>query len=448
MLPRLSGPACAGVSVLLAALLGPAVASAAEDKEISGDQTLGGDHTYGTFTVKATGKLHVPHLSSDPNGGWLTITANTITIFSGGVIEADGAGYAGKDGADGQSAGGTAGGGGKGATPGLPGGGGGFFANGGSGTMEPTAGMCQDFGGSAPGGAAFFDMALKTPMLGASGGAANVQPTTATAGGSGGGGIILRAAVVMMDGTITVNGSKPFATGGVAPGGGSGGTIKILAALLTGGGTLEAKGGDGAHGNGSSNPPPIAANNGGGGSGGAIILSLPMGAMAPTSLKLTITGGTNGCGTGAPNGGVVYDPLPPGKSCVDLDNDGFDSNQCGGPDCDDTDSMIHPGVPEVCDGRDNDCNGTKDDGANLCSPGNACTNGTCQAVVPDGGAGGSGGSGGATAGPPPDHVEFGSGCSVPARGGLAEGAVGAGIFALGTLALAAARRPRRRARKR
>src|SRR4029079_7169423 len=33
-----------------------------------------------------------------------------------------------------------------------------------------------------------------------------------------------------------------------------------------------------------------------------------------------------------------------------------------GTDCDDTDSTVFPGAPELCDGLDNDCNGTADDG--------------------------------------------------------------------------------------
>src|SRR5262245_61786209 len=74
----------------------------------------------------------------------------------------------------------------------------------------------------------------------------------------------------------------------------------------------------------------------------------------------------------------------------DVDGDGFQTSACGGPDCDDHDPLINPGVPDLCDGRDNDCDPASADGgedplvavacdgpdADLCPEGtNSCTGG-------------------------------------------------------------------------
>ena len=50
-----------------------------------------------------------------------------------------------------------------------------------------------------------------------------------------------------------------------------------------------------------------------------------------------------------------------GTDLTDADGDGFDAGVVGGDDCDDTDPLSYPDGTEVCDGEDNDCDGTVDE---------------------------------------------------------------------------------------
>ena len=48
--------------------------------------------------------------------------------------------------------------------------------------------------------------------------------------------------------------------------------------------------------------------------------------------------------------------------CGDHDGDGHASDACGGTDCNDRREDTYPGAEELCDGRDNNCDGQKDEG--------------------------------------------------------------------------------------
>ncbi len=58
-----------------------------------------------------------------------------------------------------------------------------------------------------------------------------------------------------------------------------------------------------------------------------------------------------------------------GGGCTDDDGDGHCTIQSGGDDCDDSDGTVYPGAPELCDGKDNNCDTVVDEGCG----GGGCT---------------------------------------------------------------------------
>jgi hypothetical protein len=123
----------------------------------------------------------------------------------------------------------------------------------------------------------------------------------------------------------------------------------------------------------------------GGGATSSSSSSSSTGSSSSSSSSSSSGGAT--CATDADCAALAADPCKVDVACdaataicvyslLDKDGDGQAPLACGGFDCDDNNPARHPGAVELCDGIDNDCNGTVDDNA-VCPGGGACQNGSC-----------------------------------------------------------------------
>lgn len=244
---------------------------------VAGD---GVSSTHGTITLRANA------------------TSGTVDIQAGGIVNADGRGFAGSA-SPGSGACSTAEGvNGNGNGPGYgrggrcyvdAGGGGAYGGNGGRGVVDGNCNSAADgIGGSA------YDTDPNAIERGSAGGAAGSSDNdSGGTGPSGGGAITLVGHNVIVSGTVRTRGSNGIVVNGDSQGGASGGGILLVAGNLVTcntGNVVDVQGGNGA----------VGDDRGGAGGGGRIKLVTPN-AVSGTC-NYNVNAGTSGCAAG--NGGT------------------------------------------------------------------------------------------------------------------------------------------------
>jgi len=68
------------------------------------------------------------------------------------------------------------------------------------------------------------------------------------------------------------------------------------------------------------------------------------------------------------------------EPCGDQDQDGYENADCGGLDCNDGDPAVYPAAPELCDGKDNNCDSEVDEDAD--ADGLSACEGDCDNADP------------------------------------------------------------------
>ncbi len=192
-----------------------------------------GSYTFNSILVQAGGSLVIKGNTSLNQG--VTINVTSLTVESGGSVNADGQGYPASTGPGVGPDGGQAAGGGHG-------------GQGGNGN------------GTSVGGVIYGDV-YNPNTLGSGGG----HGWNGGIGGAGGGAIrLIVSDTLSLNGVLSTNGNNGNSFYG-AGGGGAGGSIWVTANTLNGNGTIQANGGDGANSYGAA----------GGGGGGRIALMCP-----------------------------------------------------------------------------------------------------------------------------------------------------------------------------
>ena len=329
------------------------------------EMELAGTVRYRVVRLLNGARIVVPPFNGNTqSSGRLELIAHRILIDATSSIDATGSGYRGLPNANGEGNGG-----GRGADVSSDAtGGGGHGAPGGPGVLLANCALIP----GATGGTKWVAAPLDVTFGGAGAAAGSADGDDGGIGGNGGGAILLRAGKIELDGLLVADGHAGGVYNDDAAGGGAGGGILVETYQFLWAATAQLRA-NGAPGGTSTD------DEGGGGGGGVVRLIFP-GTM--TGLTIAVEGGSGTCPQSAGSASAAEAPTDPG--CLDLDGDGFESEFCGGTDCDDSDLHVHAGVAELCNGRDDNCNGQVDEQGPtpLCASGQ-CVDGTC--VGEDGG---------------------------------------------------------------
>jgi hypothetical protein len=311
----INGPLLAPDSVVtVAGATNPALQLNGDQDSIVGSLVVGSASAGSGTVVLAAAGTTIGHAYSH-----LTVT-NSITVNSGGVINADGTGCGPSLGFNVTTGSGctnsTTDGPGQGMDHNGNGGGGGGGFGGGGGTG----------GRGGAGGAVYGDANLTTMMLGSGGGN---NSSADNLGGIGGGAIKLDITnALTVNGRLSVNGTSDGPEPTVrTTGGGSGGSLYINAGALTGSGEVQANGGNGG----------VASLgrtlfDGGGGGGGRIVINA---GVLSTELAISVAPGSGASPTGSPGTVVttltMADTTPPASADVTASVVPIGSGPCAPP---------------------------------------------------------------------------------------------------------------------